>query len=222
MLELNGQSTPNAGMLSLLNSMEQHNKLLNPLNPPLAALHTINNRYNNNNNNHQFQRPPKSISPGSPPPQLSPQGNPSPSEENGGVPPQLSPSSSYNASNHGSTPPCSLYTSPPSPHTNPHGIETILNRPNPFSMGGLSMGGLRGLGGHMGSLYGGLAGKMAAELTRPGGGLGGGGLYWPGVHGVLQNPLLWRDRIQPNHGEFFRYFFLIVLKIVFIEHFEIV
>ena len=55
------------------------------------------------------------------------------------------------------------------------------------------MGGLGRLAGPMGGLYGGLAGKMA-ELARPS------SVYWPGVQGMLQNPLFWRERLQASHG----------------------
>ncbi|ROT65056.1 Homeobox protein [Penaeus vannamei] len=57
-------------------------------------------------------------------------------------------------------------------------------------MGGMS--GLGRLGGSM-SLYSGLAGKMA-DLARPT------SVYWPGVQGMLQNPLFWRERLQTSHG----------------------
>ncbi|XP_047735824.1 uncharacterized protein LOC125177677, partial [Hyalella azteca] len=192
MLELNQNpaSSTAGGMLSLLTSMDQHSKLV--LNPPLAALHTMTDmkaRYG----------PPKSLSPHSPP-QLSPQGLSSPHESH-----HLSPASYPNP-----TPPpvssiYSSYSTPTSPNSciattlaNPHGIENILSRPSPFittSTGGLSMGAMGGLGrlgGPMGTLYGGLAGKMA-ELARPS------SVYWPGVQGMLQNPLFWRERLQASH-----------------------
>ena len=198
MLELNQSpaSTTAGGMLSLLTSMDQHNKLV--LNPPLAALHTMTDIKN------RYPPPSKSISPHSPP-QLSPQGIPSPQDSHH----HLSPSS---YPNNPTSPPCSIYTSystPTSPSSciattlaNPHGIENILSRPSPFittSTGGLTMGsmgpmgGFSRLGGPMGGLYGGLAGKMA-ELARPS------SVYWPGVQGMLQNPLFWRERLQASHG----------------------
>ena len=192
MLELNQNpaSSTAGGMLSLLTSMDQHNKLV--LNPPLAALHTMTdmkNRY----------PPAKSVSPHSPP-QLSPQGLPSPQENHHlspvSYPNQTSPSNSIYSS----------YSTPTSPSSciattlaNPHGIENILSRPGPFNSttaGGLTMGtmgSLSRLGGPMSGLYGGLAGKMA-ELARPS------SIYWPGVQNMLQNPLFWRERLQTNHG----------------------
>ncbi|XP_076061399.1 homeobox protein Nkx-6.2-like [Oratosquilla oratoria] len=151
------------------------------LNPPLAALHTMTDM-----KTLYTPQPVKSLSPQSP--QLSPQA--------------LSPqdlSQHYNVTT-------SVATS--SSSGTPHGIEHILSRPNPLvtssasglsmsgcmgSMGGMtSVAGLGRLGGGMG-LYGGLAGKMAADLARP-------SVYWPGVQGMLQNPLFWRERLQATHA----------------------
>lgn len=176
MLELNQapSSAPAGGMLSFLSNME-HGRTGLVLNPPLAALSTMTDMKS------LYASPPaKSLSPQSPP-QLSPQGL---------SPQELSP---YSAA--AST---SASVSSSTTIATPHGIENILNRPTHlittsagFTMGGV--GGLGRLGGGMG-LYGGLAGKMA-ELARPA------SVYWPGVQGMLQNPLFWRERIQAGHGE---------------------
>ncbi|KAL7642564.1 UNVERIFIED_CONTAM: hypothetical protein RMT77_007125 [Armadillidium vulgare] len=175
MLELNQPPTSAAsgGMLSFLSNME-HGRAGLVLNPPLAALSTMTDMKS------LYSSPPaKSLSPQSPP-QLSPQGL---------SPQELSPYSVGTATSSSA----SITTV-----ATPHGIENILNRPTHlittsagFAMGG--MGGLGRLSGGMG-LYGGLAGKMA-ELARPA------SVYWPGVQGMLQNPLFWRDRIQAGHGK---------------------
>ncbi|XP_068203837.1 LOW QUALITY PROTEIN: homeobox protein Nkx-6.1-like [Palaemon carinicauda] len=178
MLELNQPppSTSAGGMLSFLSNMDNRGGLV--LNPPLAALHTMTDMKS------LYSQPSvKSLSPQSPP-QLSPQGL---------SPQELSASYASAASQAASTTTTSLAT--------PHNIENILNRPSPMmttsaglcgvgQMGGMSS--LRSLGGSM-SLYSGLAGKMA-DLARPA------TIYWPGVQGMLQNPLFWRERIQSTHG----------------------
>ncbi|XP_045613087.1 homeobox protein Nkx-6.2 [Procambarus clarkii] len=177
MLELNQPptSTSAGGMLSFLSNMDNRGGLV--LNPPLAALHTMTDM-----KSLYAQQSVKSLSPQSPP-QLSPQG----------ISPQEL-AASY----------ASAVTTAPSSTTTlatPHNIENILNRPSPLvttstglcgvgQMGGMS--GLGRLGGSM-SLYSGLAGKMA-DLARPP------SIYWPGVQGMLQNPLFWRERIQNSHG----------------------
>ena len=182
MLELNQQSTSAGGMLSFLSNME-HNRAGLMLNPPLAALHTMTDMKS------LYATPPaKSLSPQSPP-QLSPQGL---------SPQELSQYCQSSASATAASTACSVATT----MATPHNIENILNRPSPListsSAAGLAVGnmaaGLGRLGGGMG-LYGGLAGKMA-ELARPT------TIYWPGVQGMLQNPLFWRERIQGNPGKF--------------------
>lgn len=177
MLELNQAptSSPSGGMLSFLSNMD-HGRASLVLNPPLAALSTMADMKS------LYTTPPsKSVSPHSPP-QLSPQAL-SPTQE-------MSPLS-------GSTSTTGLSFT--SSAATPHGIENILSRPPQlittsagFAMAG-GMAGLGRLGGSVG-LYSGLAGKMA-ELARPA------SVYWPGVQGMLQNPLFWRDRIHAGHGK---------------------
>ncbi|XP_071544029.1 uncharacterized protein HGTX isoform X4 [Panulirus ornatus] len=179
MLELNQppSSTSAGGMLSFLSNMDNRGGLV--LNPPLAALHTMTDM----KSLYSPQQPVKSLSPQSPP-QLSPQGL---------SPQELTASYASAVSTAAASSTTTLAT--------PHNIENILNRPNPLvttstglcgvgQMG--SMSGLSRLGGSM-SLYSGLAGKMA-DLARPP------TVYWPGVQGMLQNPLFWRERIQASHG----------------------
>ncbi|XP_071544026.1 uncharacterized protein HGTX isoform X2 [Panulirus ornatus] len=181
MLELNQppSSTSAGGMLSFLSNMDNRGGLV--LNPPLAALHTMTDM----KSLYSPQQPVKSLSPQSPP-QLSPQGL---------SPQELTASYASAVSTAAASSTTTLAT--------PHNIENILNRPNPLvttstglcgvgQMG--SMSGLSRLGGSM-SLYSGLAGKMA-DLARPP------TVYWPGVQGMLQNPLFWRERIQASHGEY--------------------
>ncbi|XP_066962355.1 homeobox protein Nkx-6.2 isoform X2 [Macrobrachium rosenbergii] len=196
MLELNQPppSTTSAagGMLSFLSNMENRGGLV--LNPPLAALHTMTDM-----KSLYSQQTVKSLSPQSPP-QLSPQGL-SPQELSASYASAAAAAAAAAAASStgaSSTTTTSLAT--------PHNIENILNRPSPMmtsssaataaaglcgvgQMGGMS--GLRSLGGSM-SLYSGLAGKMA-DLARPA------TIYWPGVQGMLQNPLFWRERIQSTH-----------------------
>ena len=179
MLELNQQSTSAAGgMLSFLSSMD-HSRGGLVLNPPLAALHTMTDMKT------LYAQPSKSLSPQSPP-QLSPQGL---------SPQELSQYCQSSAAAVAASTSSSIATT----MATPHNIENILNRPSPLittsSAAGLAVGGMGSLGrlgGGMG-LYGGLAGKMA-ELARPT------SIYWPGVQGMLQNPLFWRERIQGSHG----------------------
>ncbi|XP_064085794.1 homeobox protein Nkx-6.1-like isoform X2 [Macrobrachium nipponense] len=203
MLELNQPPPPSTtttsaagGMLSFLSNMENRGGGGLVLNPPLAALHTMTDM---KSLYAQQQQTVKSLSPQSPP-QLSPQGL-SPQELSAAYAAAAASSSQGGAS---STTTTSLAT--------PHNIENILNRPSPMmtsaaaasaaaasaaaaglcgvgQMGGMSS--LRSLGGSM-SLYSGLAGKMA-DLARPA------TIYWPGVQGMLQNPLFWRERIQSTH-----------------------
>lgn len=181
MLELNQppSSTSAGGMLSFLSNMDNRGGLV--LNPPLAALHTMTDM-----KSLYSQQPVKSLSPQSPP-QLSPQGGLSPQEL----------TASYASAVSSASPSCTTTLA------TPHNIENILNRPNPLvttstglcgvgQMG--TMSGLTRLGSSM-SLYSGLAGKMA-DLARPP------TVYWPGVQGMLQNPLFWRERIQASHGEY--------------------
>ncbi|XP_042881001.1 homeobox protein Nkx-6.2-like isoform X2 [Penaeus japonicus] len=178
MLELNQPpaSTSAGGMLSFLSNMDNRAGLV--LNPPLAALHTMTDM-----KSLYSQQSVKSLSPQSPP-QLSPQGL---------SPQELAISYATAASTAATTTSSSMAT--------PHNIENILNRPSPLmttstglcgvgQMGGMS--GLGRLGGSM-SLYSGLAGKMA-DLARPT------SVYWPGVQGMLQNPLFWRERLQTSHA----------------------
>lgn len=180
MLELNQPpaSTSAGGMLSFLSNMDNRAGLV--LNPPLAALHTMTDM-----KSLYSQQSVKSLSPQSPP-QLSPQGL---------SPQELAISYATAAST-------AAATTTSSSMATPHNIENILNRPSPLmttstglcgvgQMGGMS--GLGRLGGSM-SLYSGLAGKMA-DLARPT------SVYWPGVQGMLQNPLFWRERLQTSHGE---------------------
>ncbi|XP_042229440.1 homeobox protein Nkx-6.2-like [Homarus americanus] len=163
-------------MLSFLSNMDNRGGLV--LNPPLAALHTMTDM-----KSLYSQQSVKSLSPQSPP-QLSPQGL---------SPQELAASYASAVSSAASSCTTTLAT--------PHNIENILNRPSPLmttstglcgvgQMGGMS--GLGRLGGSM-SLYSGLAGKMA-DLARPP------SVYWPGVQGMLQNPLFWRERIQASHA----------------------
>lgn len=181
MLELNQPPATSSanGMLSFLSNMEGRGGLV--LNPPLAALHTMTDM-----KTLYAQQPVKSLSPQSPP-QLSPQAL---------SPQELAATYSSAASTAASSSTTTLAT--------PHNIENILSRPNPqMATSGLcgmgqvgGMGGLGRLSGSMG-LYGGLAGKMA-DLARP-----TTTIYWPGVQGMLQNPLFWRERIQStNHCKY--------------------
>ncbi|XP_050733761.1 homeobox protein Nkx-6.2-like [Eriocheir sinensis] len=174
MLELNQPPATSSasGMLSFLSNMEGRGGLV--LNPPLAALHTMTDM-----KTLYAQQPVKSLSPQSPP-QLSPQA----------LSPQELAASYATAASTAASSTTTLAT--------PHNIENILNRPSPHMASGLcgvgqvgGVGGLGRLGGSMG-LYGGLAGKMA-DLARPA------SIYWPGVQGMLQNPLFWRERIQASH-----------------------
>lgn len=179
MLELNQPPATSSasGMLSFLSNMEGRGGLV--LNPPLAALHTMTDM-----KTLYTQQPVKSLSPQSPP-QLSPQA----------LSPQELAASYATAASTAASSTTTLAT--------PHNIENILNRPSPqVPTSGLcgvgqvgGVGGLGRLGGSM-SLYGGLAGKMA-DLARP-----TTTIYWPGVQGMLQNPLFWRERIQASHCEY--------------------
>ncbi|KAK4315034.1 hypothetical protein Pmani_013717 [Petrolisthes manimaculis] len=164
-----GNSNAGGGVLSLLSSMEQRGGLV--LNPPLAALTTMADM-----KTLYAQGPAKSLSPQSPQQ----------------VSPQLSPQEMVAASYCGATMTTSSLSTP-------HNIESILSRPGPLTptstglcgMGQMGSVGLGRLGAGVG-LYGGLAGKMA-DLARPS------SLYWPGVQGMLQNPLFWRERLQATH-----------------------
>lgn len=167
-----GNSNAGGGVLSLLSSMEQRGGLV--LNPPLAALTTMADM-----KTLYAQGPAKSLSPQSPQQ----------------VSPQLSPQEMVAASYCGATVTTSSISTP-------HNIENILSRPGPMtptSPGLCGVGQMGGVGlGRLGAgvgLYGGLAGKMA-DLARPS------SLYWPGVQGMLQNPLFWRERLQATHGRY--------------------
>lgn len=66
-----------------------------------------------------------------------------------------------------------------SAHANPHGIEHILARPSSVTMPR----------GYVGVGMAGYYKHPLAELT------GRSGIYWPGLQGLVSNPMAWRDRL---------------------------
>ncbi|XP_047489105.1 homeobox protein Nkx-6.2-like [Penaeus chinensis] len=66
----------------------------------------------------------------------------------------------------------------------PHNIENILNRPSPLMTTSTGLCGVGQMGGMSG----------LGHLARPT------SVYWPGVQGMLQNPLFWRERLQTSHA----------------------
>ncbi|ETN59659.1 hypothetical protein AND_008746 [Anopheles darlingi] len=91
-------------------------------------------------------------------------------------------------------------------HRNPHGIDTILSRPPPVTTAQLNA-----LGGGMPRFTAAVAAaaNMAQYLSQQQNAHGAGGpmkahggplvdrthLYWPGLQGLVANPMAWRDRL---------------------------
>ena len=85
----------------------------------------------------------------------------------------------------GSITPTSSGTTSPVASSIPHGIDSILNRPSP---GQLTFGPRLAAGGVY--LNGSLTKPQLGEFGRPS------PLAWPGLQGMIQNPVFWRERFS--------------------------